>query len=104
MKNKLEEIKDEEMISFLKRGLDKIKSQTDSLYVLPSEFYTGVENVTNEERVISNEILSMIGTSKNDEELIELNIRPNELFDLLVNLQRRIRIMLDSLDISSEGI
>ncbi len=88
MENKFEEINDEGMVSLLKRGLNEIKTYNDILYVMPSEFYTGVENITPKEEEISIQILSLIGSSKSDEELIEFNIRPFELFDLLVNFQR----------------
>lgn len=88
MENKFEEINEEEMVSLLKRGLKEIKSNNDTLFVMPSEFYTGVENITEMEEEISNHILGLIGSSKNDDELIEFNIRPFELFDLLVNFQR----------------
>lgn len=90
MENKLEQIHDEEMMHLLKQGLNSIKTENDSLYIMPSEFYSGVENITLVEEEISNNILSLIGSSKNDEELIEFNIRPFELFDLIVNFQRLI--------------
>lgn len=96
MENKLEQIHDEEMMHLLKQGLNSIKTQNDSLYIMPSEFYSGVENTTQVEEEISNYILSLIGSSKNDEELIEFNIRPFELWDLIVNFQRLIISKLNS--------
>ena len=85
MENKFEEINEEGMVSLLKRELKEMKTNNDTLYVMPSEFYSGVENITELESEISTHILGLIGSSKNEEESIEFNVRPFELFDLLVN-------------------
>lgn len=90
MNKKFEKLEDKNIISQMKRGLDLIKISNDTLYVMPEDYYDAVENITEEENFISSQILSKIGCHKTDEELIEFNIRPNQLYNLLIHLQRRI--------------
>lgn len=91
MENKFEEINEKGMVSLLKQGLEKFKRESDTFYVLPSEFYIGLEDITKEEEEISNYFLSMIGSNKNDQELIVINIRPFELFNIFITGQRLIK-------------
>ena len=90
MNKKFEKLEDKDIIRQMKRGLDLIKISNDTLYVMPDDYYDEVENISEEEDLIATLILRKIGCHKNDEELIEFNIRANQLFNLLIHLQRKI--------------
>ncbi|MHA8051862.1 hypothetical protein V7S79_12190, partial [Aquirufa sp. ROCK-SH2] len=94
MENKFEEINDEGIVSLLKHGLLKLKLESDTFYVLPSDFYNNSSDITNEEEEISNYFLSMIGSDKNDEELISINLTPIQLFNIFIIGQRIIKSKL----------
>jgi len=67
-------------------------SSKDTFYVYADDFVKGVQDVTEEEVKISNHLLSIIGSSKSDEEDILIVTSPSNLFNILVNFQR---IILD---------
>jgi hypothetical protein len=63
-------------------------SEKDTFYVYADDLVISIPDITEEEKEISNSLLSIIGSSKNDEEEIVLVITPSHLFNLSIHFQR----------------
>jgi hypothetical protein len=63
-------------------------SSNDTFYVYTDNLVNKIEDITDDENIISNHLLSIIGSSKNDQEEILISTTPVNLYNLLVHFQR----------------
>jgi hypothetical protein len=63
-------------------------SEKDAFYVYSDELVNKIEGITDEENQLSNHLLSIIGTSKTDEEEILIVSTPVNLYNVLIKFQR----------------
>ena len=78
----------ENIITRVKSNQNFHISAKDTFYVYSDELVNKIEGVTDEENQLTNHLLSIIGTSKNDEEGILIVSTPVNLYNILINLQR----------------
>lgn len=78
----------ENIITLMKSNQSFRISEKDTLYVYSDELVNKIEEVTDEENQLTNHLLSIIGSSKNDEEEILISTTPVNLYNLLVHFQR----------------
>jgi hypothetical protein len=64
----------------------------DTFYIFPEDFKFNLENITIKEDKISNSLLSIIQSNKDDQELINLTIKPIDLYYILIELQRQLSV------------
>jgi hypothetical protein len=78
----------ENIITLMKSNQSFRISEKDTLYVYSDELVNKIEGVTDEENQLTNHLLSIIGTSKTDDEDILIVSTPVNLYNILINLQR----------------
>ncbi|MEI6881802.1 MAG: hypothetical protein WCK82_10815 [Bacteroidota bacterium] len=78
----------ENIITRVKSNQNFHISKKDTFYVYSDELVNKIEGVTEEENQLSNHLLSIIGTSKTDDEDILIVSTPVNLYNILINLQR----------------
>jgi len=76
----------------LNKGMFYLKNEIDTYYIFPDDFEYNIINITKEEDMISNQILSYINSSKNDEELINLIMKPIEFYYFIIKVQREVKL------------
>lgn len=79
------------IITLMKSDQNFQISSKDTFYVYTDDLVKDIADVTDEENQLSNYLLSMIGTSKIDEEEILIVTTPINLHNLLVHFQRFIK-------------
>jgi len=82
-------LKVKDMDTSLNNVLKSFKNERDTYYIFPNDVKFHLDNITEHEDFAANHILSMINSSKSDEELITLTLHPLEIYFLLIHLQRK---------------
>ena len=75
----------------MKKLNDKIRTEKDTLYIFSNDFFAEANEITEREDEVAQKFLSIIGTSKDDQEEIMLVLQPRQLYNSLVNIQRYIQ-------------
>lgn len=75
----------------MKKLNDKIRTEKDTLYIFSNDFFTEAVGITEKENEVATKFLSIIGTTKDDNEEIMLVLQPQQLYNSLVNIQRYIQ-------------
>jgi hypothetical protein len=86
----------ENIITRVKSNQNFQITEKDTFYVYADDLVTTIPDVTEEENEISNSLLSIIESSKNDEEEILLVTTPVNLFNLLIHFQRIIKSQISN--------
>jgi hypothetical protein len=75
----------------MKKLNDKIRTEKDTLYIFSNDFFAEANEITEKEDEVAQKFLSIIGSTKDDQEEIMLVLQPNQLYHFLVNNQRYIQ-------------
>lgn len=75
----------------MKKLNDQLRTEKDTLYIFSNDFFKEASIITEKENEVAQKFLSVIGTTKDDDEEIMLVLQPNQLYHFLVNIQRYIQ-------------
>ncbi len=69
---------------------ESLLAERDTHYIFSDDFSKEVDGITEKEEEISQKLMSIIGSDKDDEDEIMLVLQPNHLFNFLIRVQRQV--------------